>query len=99
MNYKVLNEIRSKPDFGVFDTVEICNSIDSLCEKTKGFLVYCKITGTDNCSIYDRVILAFKDSPHVSYMGSDIQVLSCKMVLTEKYDILKEYVFRNSMHL
>jgi len=91
-------KVKKYGSYGLFDTVEVCNFVDEWCEKTKGFLVFC-ILDNSKKQIYDRVVLGFKGSQHASYMGSRIQILSCKMVLTEKFDKEKEILLENGVNI
>jgi len=94
-----------KPDFGLFDTVEVCCSIYNRTfresgiskRKIKGHIVYCKLTR--NHDVFDRVTI-YNNESDMWYIGSGLKILNCRIVLTEKYcDASREEFLRNHNHL
>jgi len=82
-------------DFKVFDTVETIAPINAI-KQGKGFLIHC--APTSSSIIFNDVTMMF-DNYQIAYIGNNIQILSNRIVLTEKYDSFRDIILKTTFHI
>jgi len=82
--------------FSTFDTIEVEFDMNiGTKEFMRGYNINCIEKDYNSC-MFDRVVIGFNNNDCPSYLGSDLKVRLCRMVLVEKWDYKKQFAHDTS---
>ena len=78
-----------------FDTVEIVSIVRNVgFKRQKGYLFYCSYdTKILNEHYFNEVMIGFNNNKFATLAGNGITIMTCRMVLFEKFDSNKQSAF------